>query len=48
MRPRDPASSVFVASICAIRGFHDRVLEDGSVPLTFRVGKIRNWAGGGP
>jgi uncharacterized protein (DUF885 family) len=27
-----------------IRAFHDRVLEDGSVPLTFLRQKIRAWA----
>jgi uncharacterized protein (DUF885 family) len=27
-----------------IKAFHDRVLEDGSVPLTFLTGKIRRWA----
>ncbi len=28
-----------------IKAFHDRVLEDGGVPLTFLEGKIRAWAG---
>ncbi len=27
-----------------IKAFHDRVLEDGSVPLTFLTTKIRRWA----
>jgi uncharacterized protein (DUF885 family) len=27
-----------------IKAFHDRVLEDGSVPLTFLTSKIRRWA----
>ena len=27
----------------AIKGFHDRVLEDGAVPLTFLREKIANW-----
>ena len=27
-----------------IKAFHDRVLEDGAVPLTFLRGKIRAWA----
>ncbi len=27
-----------------LRAFHDRVLEDGAVPLTFLTGKIRRWA----
>jgi uncharacterized protein (DUF885 family) len=26
-----------------IKGFHDRVLEDGAVPLTFLMEKIRKW-----
>ena len=30
-----------------IRAFHDRALDDGSVPLTFLAGKIRGWTGGG-
>ena len=29
-----------------LKGFHDRVLEDGAVPLTFLSGKIRSWAEG--
>lgn len=28
-----------------IKGFHDRILEDGSVPLTFLAAKIRAWIG---
>ena len=27
-----------------IKAFHDRVLEDGSVPLTFLTAKIAAWA----
>jgi uncharacterized protein (DUF885 family) len=27
-----------------IKAFHDRVLEDGGVPVTFLAAKIRNWA----
>lgn len=27
-----------------MKGFHDRVLEDGAVPLTFLSAKIRSWA----
>jgi uncharacterized protein (DUF885 family) len=27
-----------------IKGFHDRVLEDGGVPLTFLREKVRAWA----
>ena len=29
-----------------IRAFHDRVLEDGGVPLTYLREKIRVWAAG--
>jgi len=29
-----------------IKAFHDRVLEDGGVPLTFLRAKIRAWSGG--
>jgi uncharacterized protein (DUF885 family) len=29
-----------------IKAFHDRVLEDGGVPLTFLSSKIRSWAAG--
>ena len=28
-----------------IKAFHDRVLEDGGVPLTFLRAKIREWSG---
>jgi uncharacterized protein (DUF885 family) len=28
----------------SIKAFHDRVLEDGAVPLTFLTAKIRAWA----
>lgn len=27
-----------------VKSFHDRVLEDGGVPLTFLTGKIKRWA----
>jgi len=27
----------------AIKAFHDRVLEDGAVPLTFLTNKIHAW-----
>ena len=29
-----------------IKAFHDRVLEDGAVPLTFLKEKIARWAAG--
>ncbi len=29
------------------KAFHARVLEDGAVPLTFLLAKIRNWSAGG-
>jgi uncharacterized protein (DUF885 family) len=28
-----------------LKAFHDRVLEDGAVPLTFLTAKIRAWTG---
>jgi uncharacterized protein (DUF885 family) len=31
-----------------IKAFHDRVLEDGAVPVSFLSSKIRAWAGGRP
>jgi uncharacterized protein (DUF885 family) len=31
-----------------IKAFHDRVLEDGAVPVSFLSRKIRAWAGGKP
>jgi uncharacterized protein (DUF885 family) len=31
-----------------IKAFHDRVLEDGAVPVSFLSSKIRAWAGGKP
>ena len=31
-----------------IKAFHDRVLEDGAVPVSFLTSKIRAWAGGKP
>ena len=27
-----------------MKAFHDRVLEDGAVPISFLEGKIRSWA----
>jgi uncharacterized protein (DUF885 family) len=33
-----------MASKFDIKAFHDRVLEDGAVPITFLVSKIRSWA----
>jgi uncharacterized protein (DUF885 family) len=27
-----------------VKAFHDRVLEDGSVPITFLAAKIKSWA----
>lgn len=30
-----------------IKAFHDRVLEDGGVPLTFLRDTIRKWSAGG-
>ena len=29
-----------------LKSFHDRVLEDGGVPLTFLAAKIARWASG--
>jgi len=31
-----------------IKAFHDRVLEDGAVPVSFLRNKIHTWAGGQP
>jgi uncharacterized protein (DUF885 family) len=31
-----------------IKAFHDRVLEDGGVPVSFLTNKIRAWAAGAP
>lgn len=42
---RDEAQAVMGQKF-DIRSFHDRVLEDGAVPLTFLRGKIRTWAAG--
>jgi len=41
---RDEAEKAMGAKF-DIKAFHDRVLEDGGVPLTFLRGKIRNWIG---
>jgi uncharacterized protein (DUF885 family) len=44
-KARDEASAA-MGSRFEIKAFHDRVLEDGGVPLTFLTGKIQKWAGG--
>jgi uncharacterized protein (DUF885 family) len=31
-----------------VKAFHDRVLEDGAVPLTFLSSKIAKWVNGTP
>jgi uncharacterized protein (DUF885 family) len=41
---RDEAEKAMNAKF-DIKAFHDRVLEDGGVPLTFLRGKIRAWIG---
>ena len=41
---RDEAEQAMGAKF-DIKAFHDRVLEDGGVPLTFLRGKIRAWIG---
>jgi uncharacterized protein (DUF885 family) len=41
---RDEAEKAMGAKF-DIKAFHDRVLEDGGVPLTFLRGKIRAWIG---
>jgi uncharacterized protein (DUF885 family) len=41
---RDEAQQAMGATF-DIKAFHDRVLEDGGVPLTFLRGKIRAWIG---
>ena len=42
-KARDDAQKTLGARF-DIRAFHDRVLEDGGVPLSFLTAKIRNWA----
>lgn len=42
----DPADrSVDVGQRFDVKAFHDRVLEDGAVPVSFLHAKIRAWAG---
>jgi uncharacterized protein (DUF885 family) len=41
---RDEAEKAMAAKF-DIKAFHDRVLEDGGVPLTFLRAKIRAWIG---
>jgi uncharacterized protein (DUF885 family) len=43
-KARDEAQKA-LGSRFEIKGFHDRVLEDGAVPLTFLMNKIRTWSG---
>jgi uncharacterized protein (DUF885 family) len=42
-RARDEAQRAMGASF-DVKAFHDRVLEDGGVPLSFLTAKIRSWA----
>jgi uncharacterized protein (DUF885 family) len=44
-KARDAAEKV-MGSRFDIKAFHDRVLEDGAVPLTFLKGKIERWSAG--
>jgi uncharacterized protein (DUF885 family) len=44
-RLRDEAKQAMGARF-DIKAFHDRVLEDGAVPVSFLSSKIRAWAGG--
>lgn len=44
-RAREAASDT-MGDAFDLKGFHDRVLEDGSVPLSFLSAKIRRWATG--
>ncbi|MQA29844.1 MAG: DUF885 family protein [Luteitalea sp.] len=46
-RARDQAQAV-IGTGFDIKAFHDRVLEDGSVPITFLTSKIRSWAQSAP
>jgi uncharacterized protein (DUF885 family) len=34
-----------LGSAFVVKTFHDRVLEDGAVPLTFLSAKLRAWRG---
>jgi uncharacterized protein (DUF885 family) len=43
-KARDDAERTMGATF-DIKAFHDRVLEDGGVPLTFLSAKIKRWAG---
>jgi uncharacterized protein (DUF885 family) len=43
MKARDEARKAMGPKF-DIKGFHDRVLEDGGVPVTFLTNKIRAWA----
>jgi uncharacterized protein (DUF885 family) len=42
-RARDMAQQTMGPKF-TLKAFHDRVLEDGGVPITYLVVKIRNWA----
>ncbi|HWF84787.1 MAG TPA: DUF885 domain-containing protein [Vicinamibacterales bacterium] len=42
-KARDEAEKTMGAKF-DIKGFHDRVLEDGGVPLTFLAAKVKSWA----
>src|SRR5207249_6218670 len=43
-KARDEAETALGAKF-DVKGFHDRVLEDGAVPLAFLAAKIRTWSG---
>jgi uncharacterized protein (DUF885 family) len=43
MRAREEAERR-LGKAFVLKTFHDRVLEDGAVPLTFLTAKIRTWA----
>ena len=42
-KARDEAEKTMGAKF-DIKAFHDRVLEDGGVPLTFMSAKVKQWA----
>ena len=42
-KARDEAEKTMGAKF-DIKAFHDRVLEDGGVPLTFLTAKVKSWA----
>jgi uncharacterized protein (DUF885 family) len=44
-KARDEAQAI-MGERFDVKGFHDRVLEDGAVPVTFLAPKIRSWAKG--